>query len=107
MPTEGQGKGPLTKLHESFQGEHLLVLGHLGSGQKLNSPSLDGGREGSVLARKGCARLFKGRQAGPCFALKALLSGLTIAVSSYQVLLAFWADHWHATIGSYSPSTTS
>lgn len=65
------------------------MLGHLVRGQKLSSPSLRGGREGSVLARKGCARLFKGRQAGPCFALRTLLSGLTIAVSSSQDLFAF------------------
>lgn len=65
------------------------MLGHLVRGQKLNSQSLRGGREGSVLARKRCAGLFKGRQAGPCFTVRTLLGGLTITVSSYQVLLAF------------------
>lgn len=68
---EGQGMRSLKKLCQSFRGGLLCWVT---KGEELNSPSSHGGRGGSVLAGKGHV---------------TLLSGLKVAVSSSQVLLAF------------------
>lgn len=102
---EGQGKGSLGELFWSSQGEQLLVLGDLARGQRVNSPSLRGAREGSVLARKGRAGLSEGRQghtspSGPCSVSRHCSSQLSSPLCS-------GATRWHSRAGGSSPSTTS